>query len=116
MAGQASRGTVSRREIASERRGAALRDRLAVLRDDRARPSMAWVGRVPRVGRHGPPVPLDQLNPRAFRSRIPARDLAEADAADEALLNWEIWTSVRPGARLPIPKHAGLLPVPAIDR
>src|SRR6059058_5610549 len=60
--------------------------------------------------------PLDQLNPRAFRSRIPARDLAEADAADEALLNWEIWTSVRPGARLPIPKHAGLLPVPAIDR
>src|SRR6059058_3766692 len=45
--------------------------------------------------------PLDQLNPRAFRSRIPARDLAEADAADEALLNWEIWTSVRPGSSPP---------------
>src|SRR5213595_2258251 len=45
--------------------------------------------------------PLDQLNPRAFRSRIPARDLAEADAADEALLNWEIWTSVRPGSTPP---------------
>jgi len=45
--------------------------------------------------------PLDELNPRAFRSRIPARDLAEADAADEALLNWEIWTSVRPGSTPP---------------
>src|SRR5437660_729874 len=45
--------------------------------------------------------PLDELNPRAFRSRIPARDLAEADAADEALLNWEIWTSVRPGSSPP---------------
>ena len=45
--------------------------------------------------------PLGELNPRAFRSRIPARDLAEADAADEALLNWEIWTSVRPGTSPP---------------
>ncbi len=60
--------------------------------------------------------PLEQLNPAAFRSRIPSRDLAAADAADEELLNWEIWTSVRPGERLPIPRHAGLLPVPAIDR
>src|SRR2546425_1026382 len=60
--------------------------------------------------------PLDQLNPRAFRSRIPSRDLAAADAADEALLNWEIWTSVRPGERLPISRHAGLLAAPAIDR
>jgi len=45
--------------------------------------------------------PLNQLNPRAFRSRIPPRDLAEADAADEAILNWEIWTSVRPGSAPP---------------
>src|SRR5436189_1435340 len=45
--------------------------------------------------------PLNQLNPRAFRSRIPPRDLAEADAADEAILNWEIWTSVRPGSSPP---------------
>jgi hypothetical protein len=45
--------------------------------------------------------PLDELNPRAFRSQIPARDFAAADAADEALLNWEIWTSVRPGSSPP---------------
>src|SRR5438128_9243049 len=46
--------------------------------------------------------PLDELNPHAFRSRIPARDLADADAADEALLNWEIWTSVHPSAPPPV--------------
>ena len=45
--------------------------------------------------------PLDERNAQAFRSRIPARDLAEADAADEALLNWEIWTSVHPGSAPP---------------
>src|SRR6266480_2363443 len=53
--------------------------------------------------------PLGELNPRAFRSRIPARDLAEADAADEALLNWEIWTSVRPGTSPP-PIRRSLVP------
>jgi len=40
--------------------------------------------------------PLTELNPTAFRSRIPARDLAEADAADEMELNREIWESVHP--------------------
>ncbi len=45
--------------------------------------------------------PLNELNPQAFRSRIPDRDLAEADAADEAMLNWEIWTSVHPGSAPP---------------
>ncbi len=45
--------------------------------------------------------PLDELNPQAFRSRIPARDLARPDAADEALLNWEIWTSVHAGSAPP---------------
>jgi len=46
--------------------------------------------------------PLDERNPQAFRSRIPASDLADADAADEALLNWEIWTSVHPSAPPPV--------------
>jgi len=50
--------------------------------------------------------PLEETNPTAFRSRIPARDLADADAADEGLLNWEIWTSVRPGQRMPAPRRA----------
>src|SRR5881296_1969874 len=45
--------------------------------------------------------PLDERNPTAFRSHIPDRDLARADAADEAMLNWEIWTSVHPGSALP---------------
>ncbi len=45
--------------------------------------------------------PLNELNPQAFRSRIPDRDLAQADAADEAMLNWEIWTSVHPGSAPP---------------
>src|SRR5881296_856840 len=45
--------------------------------------------------------PLHELNPSAFRSRIPARDLAEADEADEMELNREIWESVRPGSAPP---------------
>ena len=45
--------------------------------------------------------PLDELNPQAFRSRIPARDLAEADEADEVELNREIWESVHPGSTPP---------------
>jgi len=40
--------------------------------------------------------PLHELNPSAFRSRIPASDLAEADQADEMELNREIWESVHP--------------------
>src|SRR5213593_1069416 len=44
---------------------------------------------------------LDERNPSAFRSRIPARDLAEADAADEVELNREIWQSVHPGSAPP---------------
>ena len=50
--------------------------------------------------------PLHELNPSAFRSRIPARDLAEADEADEMELNREIWASVRPGERMPAPRRA----------
>ena len=45
--------------------------------------------------------PLHELNPAAFHSRIPARDLAEADEADEAELNREIWESVHPGSAPP---------------
>ena len=45
--------------------------------------------------------PLGETNPTAFRSRISPRDLARADAADEALLNWEIWTSVHAASRPP---------------
>src|SRR5436309_2281232 len=45
--------------------------------------------------------PLHELNPSAFRSRIPARDLAEADEADEMELNREIWESVHPGSAPP---------------
>jgi hypothetical protein len=52
--------------------------------------------------------PLDERNPTAFHSRIPARDLVEADEADEAELNREIWESVRPGERMPAPR-SGLL-------
>jgi len=44
---------------------------------------------------------LDERNPSAFRSRIPARDLAQADAADEVELNREIWQSVHPGSAPP---------------
>jgi len=50
--------------------------------------------------------PLTELNPTAFRSRIPARDLAEPDAADEMELNREIWESVHPGERTPAPRRA----------
>jgi DNA-binding beta-propeller fold protein YncE len=53
--------------------------------------------------------PLGELNPRAFRSRIPEADLAEADAADEVELNREIWESVRAHQRVPAARRA-LLP------
>src|SRR5712691_7238102 len=53
--------------------------------------------------------PLDERNPSAFRSRIPNRDLARADAADEAELNFEIWESVRPGQPMPAPRRATFL-------
>src|SRR6267143_862116 len=43
--------------------------------------------------------PLDERTPHAFRSRVPAGDLARPDRADEAALNAEIWASVRPGER-----------------
>src|SRR5437773_2656772 len=45
--------------------------------------------------------PLTELNPSAFRSRIPVSDLAEADEADEMELNREIWESVHPGSAPP---------------
>jgi len=45
--------------------------------------------------------PLHELNPSAFRSRIPARDLGEADEANEMELNREIWESVHPGSAPP---------------
>src|SRR3989454_110607 len=50
--------------------------------------------------------PLDERNPTAFRSRIPDRDLARADAADEAELNREIWESVHPGSPPPPPRRS----------
>ena len=50
--------------------------------------------------------PLDELNPRAFRSRIPDRDLAGPDEADEEELNREIWESVRPGSAPPPVRRA----------
>ncbi|HVH08460.1 MAG TPA: beta-propeller fold lactonase family protein, partial [Gemmatimonadales bacterium] len=40
--------------------------------------------------------PLDELNPHAYRSTIPARDFVDADRADEVALNREIWESVHP--------------------
>jgi DNA-binding beta-propeller fold protein YncE len=56
---------------------------------------------------HLPPTwPLDELNPQAFRSKIPAGDWSDADAADEGELNREIWQSVRPRERMPAPRHA----------
>jgi hypothetical protein len=56
---------------------------------------------------HRPSVwPLGELNPRAFRSTIPDADLAEADAADEVVLNREIWESVRPHERVPAARRA----------
>lgn len=54
--------------------------------------------------------PLDERNPRAFRSRVPDGDLARPDLADEAELNAEIWTSVRPHERMPAPRAAFLRP------
>ncbi len=50
--------------------------------------------------------PLGELNPQAFRSRIPARDWTRADAADEGALNREIWESVRPHERVPAARRA----------
>jgi hypothetical protein len=50
--------------------------------------------------------PLDELNPQAFRSRVPDEDLARPDAADEDDLNEEIWSSVRPHERMPAPRRA----------
>jgi YVTN family beta-propeller protein len=49
--------------------------------------------------------PLDQLNPHAARSAIPAGDFAVADRADEVVLNREIWQSVHPGAPVPAVRH-----------
>jgi len=54
--------------------------------------------------------PLDEHNPHAFRSRVPARDLARPDVADEAELNAEIWASVRPRERMPAPRAGFLRP------
>jgi hypothetical protein len=54
--------------------------------------------------------PLDERNPHAFRSRVPARDLAHPDVADEAELNAEIWASVRPRERMPAPRAGFVTP------
>jgi DNA-binding beta-propeller fold protein YncE len=54
--------------------------------------------------------PLDERNAHAFRSRVPARDLARPDLADEEELNAEIWASVRPRERSPAPRTAFLRP------
>jgi hypothetical protein len=53
--------------------------------------------------------PLEELNPQAFRSRIPDRDFAGPDRADERLLNEEIWASVRPRLRMPAPRRSLLV-------
>jgi hypothetical protein len=49
---------------------------------------------------------FDEVNPHAFRSRIPDGAFTVADAADETALNREIWESVRPAERMPAPRHA----------
>ncbi len=54
--------------------------------------------------------PLDERNAHAFRSRVPARDLARPDLADEEELNAEIWASVRPRERSPAPRTGFLRP------
>jgi hypothetical protein len=54
--------------------------------------------------------PLDERNVHAFRSRVPAGDLARPDRADEAELNAEIWASVRPHERTPAPRTGFLRP------
>jgi len=53
--------------------------------------------------------PVHELNPTTFRSRIPARDLAEADEADEMELNREIWESVHPGSAPPPVRQAWVI-------
>ena len=53
--------------------------------------------------------PLEERNPVAFRSRIPERDFAGPDLANERLLNEEIWASVRPRERMPAPRRALLV-------
>lgn len=53
--------------------------------------------------------PLHELNPSAFRSRIPDRDLAGADEADEVELNREIWESVHPGSAPPPVRQAWVI-------
>jgi len=75
-----------------------------------------WSAFAARVDTASPPFlalpstwPLDERNPVAFRSRIPERDLAAPDRADERLLNEEIWTSVRPRERMPAPRRALLV-------
>jgi YVTN family beta-propeller protein len=60
--------------------------------------------------------PLTELNPTAFRSRIPARDLAEPDAADEVELNREIWESVHPGSAAPPVRQSWVLAEPRTPR
>jgi len=60
--------------------------------------------------------PLHELNPTAFRSRISARDLAEADQADEAELNREIWESVHPGSAPPPVRQSWVLGEPRTRR
>lgn len=50
--------------------------------------------------------PLDERNPTAIRSRIPWSDFTEPDAADERVLNAEIWHSVHPDTPLPASRHA----------
>jgi len=53
--------------------------------------------------------PLHELNPTAFRSRIPTRDFAEADEAEETELNREIWESVHPGSTPPPVRQSWVL-------
>jgi hypothetical protein len=55
---------------------------------------------------------LDERTTHAFHSRIPGRDLAGPDEADETLLNWEIWTSVRPGSTPPPVRRSLAFPMP----
>jgi hypothetical protein len=53
--------------------------------------------------------PLDERSPLSVRSAIPLEAFAAADAPDAAVLNREIWESVRPAERMPAPRQA-LLP------
>ena len=54
--------------------------------------------------------PLAERTAHAFRSRVPDRDLAGPDRADEEELNAEIWASVRPRERSPAPRTRFLRP------